>query len=148
MAYIHKDIMVTEVKKYPGFNIEAISMVIRKATTMYYIIGLYNSPHTRTEELHMVLDKVLKERNGLPTVILGDFNVDVPANNDSSLCKYMKRKYNFNQFVKQATTKSQTMIDLVFSDYKKQDVSVIDCYWSDHNIIYTAIDDETVTCVS
>ena len=87
---------------------------------------------------------MLKEQNGLLTVILGDFNLDVPANSDSPLCKYMKRKYDFNQYVKQATTKSQTIIDLVFSNYAKQVVSVIHCYWSDHNIIYTAIDDETV----
>ena len=40
------------------------------------------------------------------------------------------------------TTKDQTTIDLLFSNHPHQTVSSIYCYWYDHNIIYTVINDQ------
>ena len=54
----------------------------------------------------------------------------------------MRKKYNFNQYVTEPTTNNQTTIDLVFSNYPHQNTSVIDCYWSDHNLLYTVINTE------
>ena len=54
----------------------------------------------------------------------------------------MRKKYNFNQYVTEPTTNNQTTIDLVFSNYPHQNISVIDCYWSDHNLFYTVINTE------
>ena len=52
------------------------------------------------------------------------------------------KNYNFNQYVTEPTTKNQTTIDLVFSNYPHQNTSVIDCYWSAQNLLYTVINTE------
>ena len=54
----------------------------------------------------------------------------------------MRKKYNFNQYVTEPTTNNQTTIDLLFSNYPHQNTSVIDCYWSDHILLYTVINTE------
>ena len=54
----------------------------------------------------------------------------------------MRKKYNCNQYVIEPTTNNQTTIDLVLSNYPHQNASVIDCYWSDHNLLYTVISTE------
>ena len=51
----------------------------------------------------------------------------------------MRKKFNFNQYVTEPTTNNQTTIDLVLSNYPNQNTSVINCYWSDHNLLYTVI---------
>ena len=52
----------------------------------------------------------------------------------------MKSNYTCYQCVKEYTTKNQT-INLVFSNYPYQNVSKIDCYWFDHKMVSTDIDD-------
>ena len=77
-----------------------------------------------------------------PVIILADFIIDISAKSNTPITKYMKTKYNFDQYVNEYTTKYQTMIDLLFSNHPHQTVSSIYCYWSDHNIIYTVINDQ------
>ena len=87
------------------------------------------------------MDFIMKERGNVPIIIVGDFNINTPENNNTHFCNYMKSNYNCYQYVKKYTTKFQTTIDLIFSNYPYQNVSTIDCYWSDHKMVYTVIDD-------
>ena len=51
----------------------------------------------------------------------------------------MKINYNCNQYVKESTTKYDTTIDLVFSNLQSLTIGTIDCYWSDHKMVYAVI---------
>ena len=72
-------------------------------------------------------------------IIIGDFNINTPRNNKTPLCNYMKTNYNCNQYVKESTTKYDTTIDLVFSNVQNLTIETIDCYWSDHRMVYAVI---------
>ena len=74
--------------------------------------------------------------------VIGDFNLDVGGGRNRSFCDMMRKKYNFNQYVTEPTTNNQTTIDLVFSNYPHQNTSLIDCYCSDHNLLYIVINTE------
>ena len=52
----------------------------------------------------------------------------------------MKSKYNLDQYMKEYTTKYQTTIDLLFSNYPHLTVLSVYSYWSDHYLIYGIID--------
>ena len=56
----------------------------------------------------------------------------------------MKVRHNCDQLVKGCTTNYQATIDLVFSNYKYQEVSTINSYWSDHYMVYTVIDNNDI----
>ena len=87
------------------------------------------------------MDFIMKERGNVRIIIVGHCNINTPNNNNTLLCNYMKSNYNCYQYVKQYTTKYQTIINLEFSNYPYQNVSTIDCYWSAHKMVYTVIDD-------
>ena len=82
----------------------------------------------------------MKEKGNVPIIIVGDFNINTP---EKTIHLYVITWSNYNcyQYVMEYTTKYQTTIDLVFSNYPYQNVSTIDCYWSDHKRVYTVIDD-------
>ena len=75
---------------------------------------------------------------------MGDFNIDTPVGSDTPFCSLMKKKDNGDQYVKLYKTNYNTTIDFVFSNYPHQEVSTLECYWPDHNIIYTVIDDSNM----
>ena len=141
MAYTYKNINITKITMYAGNMMKAISIFIKKSTKELNIIALYNSPHTTAPHLYAFMDLIMKESVNVPKIIVGHFNINTPENNNAPLCNYMKINYNCDQYVKEYTTKYQTTIDLVFSNYPYKNVSTIDCYWSDHKMVYTVIDD-------
>ena len=47
----------------------------------------------------------MKERGNVPIIIVGDFNINTPENNNKPLCNYMKGNYSCYQHVKEYTTK-------------------------------------------
>ena len=84
------------------------------------------------------MDCILKGETDVPLVIMGS------AGCDTLFFSFMKEKDNCDQYVKQCTTKYNTTMGLIFSNYPHQKVSTLDCYWSDHDIIYTVIDDSNM----
>ena len=66
----------------------------------------------------------------------GDFNIDLSGKKITPFSKFMKSKYNLDQCMKEYTTKYQTTIDLLFSNYLHLTVSSVYSYWSDHFLIY------------
>ena len=63
------------------------------------------------------MDCILKEKTDVSLIIMGYFNIDMPVGSETPFCSFMKKKYNYDQYVKQCTTKYNTTIDLVFSNY-------------------------------
>ena len=86
------------------------------------------------------MDIVMQNTSQLPLAIIGDFNLDVTHNRNKSFGDVMKRKSSCDQHVTQPTTDEQTSIYFIFSNYSHQRTTAIDCYWSDHKLLYTVID--------
>ena len=107
---------------------------------MFITIGLYCSPHTTVEQIHIFEDNILSNANDEPIIMIGDFNIDLSVKNNTSFSKFMKSKYNLDQYTKEYTTKYQTTIDLLFSNYLHLYVLSVYSYWSDHYLIYGIID--------
>ena len=125
--------------QYPGHNIEAIKLVLEHGMNHLCVIGIYSSPQTQAIELYTTLHKILIEWDNVPVIIIGDFNIQTPKGNTNPLCNYIIYIYKCNQYVNKSTTKYDTTINLVFSNLSNITVGTIDCYWSDHKMVYTVI---------
>ena len=139
ILYVNNNICVSSAITYPGYNVEAIKLVLQNGIDKLVIIAIYNSPQTRSVELYTTIQNMLTGCKNVPVIIIGDFNINTPRNNKTSLCNYMKINYNCNQYVKESTTKYDTTIDLVFSNLQSLIIGTIDCYWSDHKMVYAVI---------
>ena len=75
-------------------------------------------------------------------IIVGDFNMKSIMNNqqnyNAKLENFMLTEYNLQQQVTKVTTDYQSKLDLVFTNRTMHIVDVIDNYWSDHKLVYSA----------
>ena len=139
VLYVNNNICVSSAITYPGHNVEAIKLVLHNGIDKLVIIAIYNSPQTRSIELYTTIQNMLTGCKNVPVIIIGGFNINTPRNNKTPLCNYMKINYNCNQYVKESTTKYDTTIDLVFLNLQSLTIGTIDCYWSDHKMVYVVI---------
>ena len=139
ILYVNDNICVSSAITYPGHDVEAIKLVLQNGIDKLVVIAIYNSPQTRTVELYTTIQNMLTWCKNVPVIIMGDFNINTLRNNKTSLCNYMKTNYNSNQYVKESTTKTDTTIDLVFSNVQNLTIGTIDCYWPDHKMVYAVM---------
>ena len=71
-------------------------------------------------------------------VILGDFNIQIDGAN-TGFVDFVETLFGCIQQIKQCTTDSGSILDLIFSN-SGGFCDVIEAYWSDHKVIYCAID--------
>ena len=67
-------------------------------------------------------------------VILGDFNIQIECTN-TELVKFMDTSFRCRQQIKQRTTDSGSILDLIFSNCEAF-CDVVEAYWSDQKLIY------------
>ena len=71
-------------------------------------------------------------------VILGDFNIQINSVN-SEFVEFMETLFRCIQQIKQCTTDSGSILDLIFSNCEAF-CDVVEAYWTDHKLEYCAID--------
>ena len=71
-------------------------------------------------------------------VILGDFNIQIDCVN-TEFVKFMETSFRCRQKIKQSTTDSGSILDLIFSNCEAF-CDVVEAYWTDHKLVYCAID--------
>ena len=71
-------------------------------------------------------------------VILGDFNIQIDDAN-TEFINFVETLFVCMQQIKQCTTDSGSVLDLIFSN-SEGFCDVIEAYWSDHKLVYCAID--------
>ena len=71
-------------------------------------------------------------------VILGDFNIQIDCVN-SEFVDFMETLFSCVQQIKQSTIDSGSILDLIFANCQAF-CDVIETYWTDHKLIYYAID--------
>ena len=97
------------------------------------------SPQLQTElkkDISSVLKPLVDPDGRL--VIMGDFNV--PVNEaESPFVHFMETLFSCSQYIRQPTTDSGSVLDLVFANCDAI-CDVIEAYWTDHKLIYCALD--------
>ena len=71
-------------------------------------------------------------------VILHDFNIQIDCVN-TEFVKFMETSFRCRQQIKQSTTDSGSILDLIFSNCEAF-CDVVEAYWTDHKLVYCAID--------
>ena len=71
-------------------------------------------------------------------VILGDFNIQIDCVN-TEFVKFMETSFRCRQQIKQSTTDSGSILDLIFSNCEAF-CDVVEAYWTDHKLVYCALD--------
>ena len=71
-------------------------------------------------------------------IIIHDFNVDGTDEKPGTV-QFIIKLFKCHQYVKTSITDSVSMLDMVFSNTEVAS-DVIDAYWSDHKLIYCALD--------
>lgn len=105
-------------------------------------VALYKKPSCHLQVLCKTLENKFLPfmQNNAKTVIMGDFNLDLTSKCHEKFLKFMKEKFSCNQMMKKVTTKNNTQLYLVFTDFQNVQTEVLEAYWSDHNMIYCATD--------
>ncbi len=101
------------------------------------ITVIYRSPSaTMTTLLSDLFDIIDSLSTDIPSLILGDFNVDLQTQTNVQLPNFMF-SHGYTQLVHEPTTDHGTLIDHVYSTVpgKCQDLTVTDTYYSDHDSI-------------
>ena len=129
-----------------NFNDVEISVcIIHQPFPNLHIIGIYRSKakvnlQSFITAINHVLDTVICDCN-TPTVILGDFNVDL-MDQCSSQCKTLINclinQRGYTQLLNQYTTDYRTQIDHIYTNIPNdvQSVGVLESYYSDHKPVY------------
>ena len=104
------------------------------------VVVLYKYPRSSQtdfrKDIHHHLRPVIDLNVRL--VILGDFNIQIDCVN-TEFVKFMETSFRCMQQIKQITTDSGSILDLIFSNCEAF-CDVVEAYWTDHKLIYCAID--------
>ena len=104
------------------------------------VVVLYKCPKSSQtdfrKDIHHHLRPVIDLNVRL--VILGDFNIQIDCVN-TEFVKFMETSFRCRQQIKQSTTDSGSILDLIFSNCEAF-CDVVEAYWTDHKLVYCAID--------
>ena len=104
------------------------------------VVVLYKYPKSSQtdfrKDIHHHLRPVIDVNVRL--VILGDFNIQIDCVN-TEFVKVMETSFRCRQQIKQSTTDSGSILDLIFSNCEAF-CDVVEAYWTDHKLVYCAID--------
>ena len=104
------------------------------------VVVLYKYPKTSQTDFRKDIQHHLRPVIDLNVrlVILGDFNIQIDCVN-TEFVKFMETSFRCRQQIKQSTTDSGSILDLIFSNCEAF-CDVVEAYWTDHKLVYCAID--------
>jgi len=138
--YIGHNIEVHDITWFNLFNFECIVATVKKQEECLQVAVVYKSPQCSYSELKTTVRLQLKPqiRPQQKFVIIGDFNVDVSAENDT-FSDWMEQIFLCKQIVSSVTTDQRSKLDLIFTNIKNSISSTIECCWRDHKLVYCAV---------
>ena len=147
-VYVKNDFNCTKVPYRCNFNnLEITVMVLSQPIPNIHIIGIYRSKTKVT--ISQLIDALTHLHNSIlieptiPTVLLGDFNIDLMQANTErkALTKYLVTEKGYTQFINQFTTDYCTQIDHVYTNIPQcvQSAGTLESYYSDHKPIYISM---------
>ena len=143
-VYIKNGILVDNVSVFSSSNVEYVSADIMSDKGHIQIVYVYKAPACRfadfKETLLLNLLPQLNVRDNI--LIMGDFNFDLTVENTNFL-RFMENTFKCKQFIAQKTTQYGSILDLAFLNVNPNALittGVLEAYWSDHKVIYAAVD--------
>ncbi|CAH1232472.1 PIF1 [Branchiostoma lanceolatum] len=143
MTVAKQDLSPTQLR-IPVSGLEYTATTITKASTTVTIINIYRSQSLQEE---FFIDRIQRLLELLPsdilTVVLGDFNFDLLKCPPPKILAAMEQ-FGFIQHVKAPTTDNGTLLDHVYVRGHVEDnvhVTVIDTYYSDHDMVCVSLTD-------
>ena len=112
-----------------------------------HIVGIYRSTSKVKiaqfiNALKYLHSSFLNDPN-TPTIILGDFNVNLNKNASDryTLCKYLIEEKQYVQLINQMTTDYKTQIDHIYTNIPERvkNSGVLESYFSDHKPIFASL---------
>ena len=139
--YVKEYFQIQKVVKMQCKSFEFIFAGIYSIQRRYVqVVMLYKYPRSSQtdfrKDIHHHLRPVIDLNVRL--VILGDFNIQIDCGN-TEFVKFMETSFRCRQQIKQSTTDSGSILDLIFSKCEAF-CDVVEAYWTDHKLIYCAID--------
>ncbi|VDI80100.1 Hypothetical predicted protein, partial [Mytilus galloprovincialis] len=122
-----------------------IADIISPSKGLFRVVFVYKAPNCKLQQLkdtflaNLLSDVYLRHPK---IIIMGDFNIDLNTGNTSFL-KFTRDSFCCSQIVSKPTTSNGTLLDLIFLNFDSKvnfEIDVLDSYWSDHKIIYVAIE--------
>ncbi len=122
-------------------NFECIGLHVRNPSTgsRVLVIMCYKKPGTSNSVLFKALHTMMEHTDGTePTIIMGDFNVNKQEH--GALIAKISQILQCNQIITDVTTKSNTCIDLIFTNIEASKHGSIFTSVSHHHLTYAAFD--------
>ncbi|CAC5411689.1 unnamed protein product [Mytilus coruscus] len=146
VLYYRTDCFLHNTFTYSTPHLEFVKAdIISSSKGLFQVVFVYKAPHCKFTQLKDVFladllpDVYLRHPK---IIIMGDFNFDLNTGN-TSFFKFMRDTFCCSQIVSKPTTSYGTVLDLIFLNFDSRvnfETDVLDSYWSDHNVIYVAIE--------
>ena len=139
--YVKEHFAIQEVVKHHSQFCEFISAKLHsKRKGQLQVVVFYKYPKCSQADLKKDIIDVLKPLVGSDgkLVIMGDFNVPVNDPVSPFVC-FMETLFGCSQHICQPTTYHGSLLDLIFANCDTF-CDVIEAYWTDHKLIYCALD--------
>ena len=125
-------VMVLDSTPSPKVEYSMISLTSPKELQ---IVTVYKSPGCTFDTFRQKMEELLSHLDlRVPLIIVGDFNYDL-FQEQRQFLSFMHTSFNCKQYIDQATTKSGSMLDLVFSSVDLLSCEPVYCPWSYHSTI-------------
>ena len=145
VLYVKNDFIIEDTVNFSSPLVEFIKADITSYKGHMQTVVLYKAPECGLQELkEALISKLLPilDVGHSNIMIMGDFNLDIQAGNDNFL-KFMEDKFRCKQVVSKITTNYGSLLDLMFVKVNSDvsiETDIVEAYWSDHKIVYTAVD--------
>lgn len=128
-------------------NIELTVCVLNDPVPNLHIVGIYRSKSKANQQklietINHFLDTIIPYAD-TPTVILGDFNVNLleVSSEQKALTKCLLQQRRYKQLITQFTTDYHTQIDHIYTNIPNHVLTagVLESYYSDHKPIIVCL---------
>ena len=139
--YVKEHFQIQKVVKMQCKSFEFIFAGIYNIQRRYVqVVVLFKYPRSPQTNFRKDINHHLTPVNDLNAklVILGDFNIQINSVN-TEFVQFIETLFRCMQQIKQCTTDIGSILDLIFSNYEAF-CDVVEAYWTEHKLVYCAID--------
>ena len=140
VLYVKHDFSIQRVVKHSTTLVEfLLAEVHSDKLDCLQLVVMYKAPTCTMNEYMAYVNAHLKQELDLhkPFMVLGDFNFDL-TNGNVPFQEFMVQTFRCTQHVQESTTDYGSLLDLIFSNIENVFTGIVECYWSDHKIVFAS----------
>lgn len=147
VIYVHNSVNIQRVNNYEADGVEMITIKVEYLCSVERNIVLYKHPGISRRALLQALSTLsMPEENSIPTVLIGDFNINALLPENKKFIQSIEQITGLNLQDCDLTTKQGAQLDLVFSN-KNLDCVTHFIPWSLHFGISCTVKPSSVSVV-